>query len=82
MSFELSAVGRATLPLGAPKSYMDAVERQQGQCGFQTKPSRMADKPRRCNLFLNGGERLYLFDDGNLYCSVHFDRVRREARKQ
>lgn len=81
MSFELSAVGRATLPLGAPKSYMDAVERQQGQCGFQTKPSRMADKPRRCERYLNGGERLYLWGDA-LLCSTHYDKVRREARKR
>lgn len=78
----LNDVGRSKLPLGVPASYLDAVERSGGQCEFETKPSGAAHKPKRCQRYMNGGEKLYQWTDGRLYCETHYDKARREARKK
>lgn len=68
-------------PLGLTPGWMAAAERQEGQCEWRSKPRRAQDPRRQCTRFLNGGEKMYLWTDGNLYCRQHFDSLRLEARK-
>lgn len=67
-------------PLGLTPGWMAAAERQEGQCGHVGKVQH--GRPgRRCERYLNGGEKMYLWTDGALYCKRHFDSLRLEARK-
>jgi len=68
----------AMIPLGVTEAWMDALRRQEGQCGHWSK----GRPPQRCQQYVNGGARLYLTTDDVLMCSKHHDQDRLARRKK
>lgn len=55
---------RGVAPIVTTEAWRAAVQAADGQCQHSAKSG-------RCTHTLNGGYRLYLDDDGKVYCSDH-----------
>lgn len=71
--------GDRGVPIGAPKSWMEAANKQDGQCGMVTVGRGLNAKPVACTKTLRGGHKLYLWDD-LLLCQQHFDKARKAPK--
>ena len=68
------------MPTAVTQEWLDAANRQDGQCGAVTYGrGGINAKANPCNSTIRGGHKLYLWDD-TLYCAKHFDKARRDAR--
>jgi hypothetical protein len=66
------------IPLGVTRAWMEALRRQEGQCGHWSK----GRPPQQCQQYLNGGSRLFLTPDNVLMCASHHDKDRLARRKK
>lgn len=71
--------GDPNVPICPPKSWLEAANKQDGQCGAVTIGRGLNAKPVKCNATLAGGHRLYMWDE-LLLCAKHYDKAKKAPK--